>query len=138
RLSDDVENAPQRRVSDRDRDRPAGIRDLLAAHQPPGRVHGAAADGVLAQMLRHLHHQPVAVVVGLERVQDRRQVVDEVHVDAGADHLGYLARYGHRWSPCSGQSASAPEMISISSLVIAAWRDRLYSIVSLSIISPAL
>ncbi len=64
----------------------------------------------------------------------------ELHVDDGADHLGHAAllaalglvahgRAGHRLSVVHGQllrqSASAPEMISISSLVIVAWRVRL-------------
>ena len=52
--------------------------DLLAAHQALGRVHGDAAHGVLAEMLGDFEHQPVAVVVGLERVEDRRQVAVEL------------------------------------------------------------
>ena len=45
----------------------------------------------LAEMLRDFEHQAVAVVRGLERVQDRRQVALELHVDDGADDLGDLA-----------------------------------------------
>ena len=67
---------------------------LLAAHQPLGRVHGDGAHRVLAEMLRHLQHQAVAVVVGLERVQDRRQVAVELHVDDGAHHLASRGRPG--------------------------------------------
>jgi hypothetical protein len=44
---------------------------FLAAHQAFGRVHGDGAHGVLAEVLGHLEHQALAVVVGLERVQDR-------------------------------------------------------------------
>ena len=39
-------------------------------------------------MLRDFEHQAVAAVLGLERVQDRRQVAVELHVDDGADDLG--------------------------------------------------
>ena len=42
----------------------------------------------LAEVLRDLEHQAVALVLGLERVQDRRQVPFELHVDDGADDLG--------------------------------------------------
>jgi hypothetical protein len=78
-------------------------------------------------VLGHLEHQPLAVVVGLERVQDRGQVAVELHVDDGADHLGDLpVPFDFAMSFLRfRQSASAPEMISISSLVIAAWRERL-------------
>jgi hypothetical protein len=46
-----------------------------------------------------LENQAVAAVRGLERVQDRRQVILELHVDDGADDLGDLSdcvgRGGH-------------------------------------------
>ena len=85
----------------------------------------------LAEMLRDFEHQAVAAVLGLERVQDRRQVAVELHVDDGADDLGDLSDGVGLWrGHCvflsrNYQSASAPEMISISSLVIIAWRVRL-------------
>ena len=88
RLADDVHDAAERLVADRHRDRLAGVGDFLAAHQALGGVHGDGAHGVLAEMLRHLEHQPLAVVLRLERVQDRRQVAFELHVDDGADDLG--------------------------------------------------
>jgi len=46
--------------------------------------------------------------------------------------------FSHQLSREKSYSASAPEMISISSLVIIAWRVRLYLSVCLRIISPAL
>ena len=80
-------------------------------------------------MLGDFEHQAVAAVVGLERVQDRRQVILELHVDDGADDLGDLSDCVRRVAISSSlpeiYSASAPEMISISSLVIIAWRVRL-------------
>ena len=74
RLADDVHDAAQRLVADRHRDRLAGIGHCGAANQAFGRVHGDGAHGVLAEVLGDFEHQPVAVVVGLERVEDRRQV----------------------------------------------------------------
>ena len=41
-----------------------------------------------AEMLGDFEHQAVALVLGLQRVEDRRQVLVEVHVDDGADDLG--------------------------------------------------
>ena len=42
-------------------------------------------------MLGDFEHQAVAAIVGLERVQDRRQMAVELHVDDGADDLADLA-----------------------------------------------
>ena len=140
RLADDVHDAAERARADRHGDRLAGVGHLLAAHQAFGDVHGDAAHRVLAQMLRDFEHEARAVVDRLERVEDRRQFAFELHVDDGADHLGDVAGgvRGIRHLQTSsfqfafrrrrgrlGQSASAPEMISISSLVIIAWRVRL-------------
>ena len=49
------------------------------------------AHGVLAQVLGHFENQRLAVVVGGQRVQNRRQVIVELNVDDGADDLGDLA-----------------------------------------------
>ena len=59
----------------------------LAANKALGRVHGDGADGVLAEMLRNFEDEAGAVVVGLKRVHDRRQVLVELHIDHGACHL---------------------------------------------------
>jgi hypothetical protein len=42
-------------------------------------------------MLRHFEHQAIPAVRGFERVQDRRQIAFELHVDDGADNLGDLS-----------------------------------------------
>ena len=127
RLADHVEDAAERLGADRHGDRGAGVGHFLAAHQAVGRVHRDRADGLLAEMLRHFEHQPVALVGQLQRVQDRRQLAVEVDVHDGARDLGdptdIVLR--HRSAPTENQTASAPEMISISSLVIIAWRVRL-------------
>ena len=94
RLADDVHDAAERAGADRHRDRLAGVAHLLAAHEAFGGVHGDAAHGALAELLRHLEDEAVAVVVGLERVQDLRQVAVELHVDDGADDLRDAARVG--------------------------------------------
>ena len=108
--------------------------DALAAHEALGRVHRDGADGRFAQMLRHFQHQPLAVVLGFERVQNRGQMAVELHVHHRSHHLGDAAD-PVGFPSCAfmaqlRQSASAPEMISISSLVIIAWRVRLYCSVS--------
>ena len=80
-----------------------------------------------AEMLGDFEHQAVALVRGLQRVEDRRQVIVELHVDDGADDLGDMSDCVGHHGPLQKltHSASAPEMISISSLVIIAWRVRL-------------
>ena len=140
RLADHVHDAPERADADRDRDRVAGVGDLLSADKAFGNIHRDATHLVLAEVLGDLEHQTMAVVVGRQRVQDRRQVAVEMHVDDRADHLGdpadgvrdighvdvlVLQSLGRGEATGWGQSASAPEMISISSLVIIAWRVRL-------------
>src|SRR5690606_21567549 len=62
RLADDVEDAAERAVADRDLDRLAGVGDLLAADEAFGRVHGDRADGRLAEVLGDLEHEALAVV----------------------------------------------------------------------------
>ena len=126
RLADDIEDAAQRLRPDRHEDGRAGVHDLGAAHQAVGRVHGDGAHDVLAEMLRHLEDEALALVLGVERIEDRRQIALELHVDDGADDLGDGADgvLGHAQLP-RFYRASAPEMISMSSLVIEAWRVRL-------------
>ena len=47
-------------------------------------------------MLGDFEHQALALVLGLQRVQDRRQVALELHVDDGADDLGDVSGWiGH-------------------------------------------
>ena len=100
RLADDVHDAAERAVADRHRDRLAGVGDLLAAHQAFGGVHRDGAHGRFAEMLGDFEHQAVALVLGLQRVQDRRQVALELHVDDGADDLGDLSDCVGAWWPC--------------------------------------
>ncbi len=90
RLAHHVHDAAQGRVAHGHGDRLAGIDDLLSAHQAFGRVHGDGAYGVLAEMLGDLEHEAVAVIVGLERVQDLRKILAELHVDHGAHDLAHL------------------------------------------------
>jgi hypothetical protein len=151
RLADHVHDAAQGASTHRHHDRRAGVGHRLTANQTFGGVHGDGAYGAFAQVLRHFQNQAVAAIVGFQRVQDRRQVTIELHVNDGADDLGDLAGLAttggcllagadvfdaaflagaflagalaiFRVLPLSldYQSASAPEMISISSLVICA------------------
>ncbi len=88
RLADHVDDAPERAVADRNRDRRAGVAYFLAAHQTFAGIHGDGAHGRFAEMLGDFEHQAIALVVGLQRVENRRQMTVEVHVDDGADDLG--------------------------------------------------
>ena len=96
RLADHVHDPPERAVADRHGDRKSGVGDLLPAHQTLGGVHRDGAHRRFAELLGDLEHQAIALVGGLERVEDRRQVPVEFDVDHGADDLGDVSdRIGH-------------------------------------------
>ncbi len=87
RFADDVDDPAQGRVAHRHRDRTVHVGHFLATHETFGRVHGDAAHGVFAQVLRHFQNQSLSVVVGFQRIEDRGQMVIEMHVTNGADDL---------------------------------------------------
>ncbi len=96
RLANHVDDAAEQAGTNRNSDRDAGVGDVLAAHQTFRHVHRDSADRRLAEMLRDFEHQPVALVGGLQRVQNRRQVAFELHVDDGADDLcDFSGSYSH-------------------------------------------
>ncbi len=129
RLTDDVENTAQGFRTDRHHDRAARINHLGAANQPVGRVHRNRAHDVFAELLRHFEDQCPAAVIEVQRAQDRRKLAFKMDIDDGTDDLRNRANTipGHALQNPRAErhSASAPEMISISSLVITAWRVRL-------------
>ena len=57
RLAEQVEDPAQRRLADRDRDRPAGVEHLVAALEAVGGVHRDRADAVVAEVLLDLADQ---------------------------------------------------------------------------------
>jgi hypothetical protein len=70
----------------------AGVDDLLAAHQAVGGVHGDGAHHALAQVLRHLEHQALAVVGRFRaRSGSAGSSPVELNVHHRAHHLGDLA-----------------------------------------------
>ena len=91
RLADDVHDAAEGAVADRDLDRVAGVNDLLATDEAFGTVHGDGADCVLAKVLRDFEDEADGVVLDLEGVEDRRQGVVELDVDDGTDDGNDLA-----------------------------------------------
>ena len=56
---------------------------------PSVTVHGDAADGALAQFLRHFQHQRAVFDLAGERVQDERQFAVELHVHDRPEDLGH-------------------------------------------------
>jgi peptide chain release factor 1 len=91
RLADHVDDAAERAGADRNADRLAGVGDFLASDQTFGRVHRDGAHRTLAEMLGDLEHQAVAGVLGLQRIENCRQLTLELHVDDGAHHLRHAA-----------------------------------------------
>jgi hypothetical protein len=57
RLAEQVEDASQRRLADRHRDRSAGVDHLRTAREPVGRVHRDRPHAIVAEMLLDLAHQ---------------------------------------------------------------------------------
>jgi peptide chain release factor 1 len=88
RLADDVHDAPERAVADRNRNRQTGVGHFLAAHQTFGHVHRDRAHGGLTEMLGDFEHEADASVPGFQRIENGRQVALELHVDNGAHDLG--------------------------------------------------
>ena len=98
-IADHVHDAAEGTVADRHRDRLAGVGDLLAAHEAFAGVHGDGAHRRFAEMLGDFEHQALALIAGLERVENRRQMARELDVDNGADDLGNVSDWiGHGWS----------------------------------------
>ena len=88
RLADDIEDAPERLRPDRNLNGPPGVAHLGAAHEALGRIHGDGAHRVLAEVLRDLQNEALAEVLGLQRVEDHRQLAFKVDVHHRAHHLG--------------------------------------------------
>ena len=72
--------------------------------RPSVEVHGDGANRVLAEMLRHFENEAIALIGGLQSIQDFRQVIVEFHVDDSADHLRDVTR-GRGGSHCLVLSA---------------------------------
>src|SRR4029079_18577428 len=81
RITDHVDDAPQRLRPDRDRNGAAGIDYFPPAHKAVGRIHGDATYRVLDQMLRHFEHEGLALILHMQRIQDQRQLAIELNVD---------------------------------------------------------
>ena len=87
RIAGYVQNAAKCCVSDGHHDRAAGVADVLSAHQTFGGVHGDGAYGAFPKVLGHFQNQFLAIVVSGQCVEDLRQLIPELHVHNGADHL---------------------------------------------------
>ena len=96
RLAEHVQDAAQRRVANRHRDRSAEVDRLHAADEAVGARHGDAAHLVLPDVLLHLERQVdghrAGRVAHEHRVVDLRQLLGrKLDVDNGADDLDDVA-----------------------------------------------
>jgi hypothetical protein len=142
RLAEEVEEAAERLLADRNGDRPARVGGFHPALEAVRRGHGHATDDVVADVGGHLDRQQTIAVLDGDGVQDvRKRIRLELDVHRRADDLedlaDVLAARAHEVSHCYF-SASAPPTISASSLVMAAWRARLRCRISAEIRSVAL
>ena len=92
RLADDVPEAAQRHVADRNEIGAAGVEDVRAAREAVGGVHRDRADAVVAEVLLHLGDRspPSGRVISSAR-EDLGQLVREDGVDHDALDLDELA-----------------------------------------------
>ena len=146
RVADDVDHPAERMATDRNRDRLAEVDSGHPTYHAVRRLHGDAPRTALTEVLRDFgddvdRYFPLVVVIeDPHRVVDGRQVsFRELHVDHRTDDLDHATFYllVHSRSTPYSSSAWAPETISMSSLVMAAWRVRLYTSVRCLIMSWA-
>src|SRR5262249_23520146 len=102
RFADDVQNAPECRVADRNGDGSAGINSPHAANDALGRLHCHAAAAPFAKMLFNLYNQVnrfgnlKAVTDDAQRLEDGRQRrFLKFHVNDRTDDLNYFALVCH-------------------------------------------
>ena len=67
------------------------IRHFLSADQTFGRIHGNCPDSVFTQMLRHLQHKPLAIILTMQCIQDIGEFSLKLYVYDGAQYLGDFA-----------------------------------------------
>ena len=88
RLADDVPDAAERDVSDRNRDRLPGVVDLEPTSQTVRGVHRHGSDAVVAEMLLHLCDQGACLLITERRDLDPQCRIDlgETFGEHGVDH----------------------------------------------------
>ena len=80
---------------------PTGTESDRRCRVPPGRAPALRwcpsrwCAPFLAELLRDFEHEAIALVGGLQRVEDRRQLAFEMDVDDGADDLGDVSDIRH-------------------------------------------
>ena len=110
RLAEQVEDAPEGRLADRNGDRASGVDDLDAAREPVRRVHRDRPHAVVAEVLLDLADERLAVAaVDRDRVVDLRKRVREGGLDHDSLDLldaAYVLRLscGFHWAPCSSRA----------------------------------
>src|SRR5262249_8903869 len=83
-IADDVPDAAERLVADRNRDGMAGVLDLGAAGEAVRCVHGDCAHAIVAEMLLHLRDELAALDGDAKRAVDLRQPAREHGVEDDA------------------------------------------------------
>src|SRR5262245_23685771 len=92
-VADYIDDTTEGTVADGHRNWPAGVDDVLAAHEPFARIHRDGAHGGFAEMLGNFEHQSVTLIVGLQRIEDGGEVAFELDVDNSADDLSDMSYF---------------------------------------------
>ena len=92
-LADHINDAAEGLGADRNLNGGAGVDALLATDEAVGGLHGNGAHGVLSEMLGDLEDEALLTIsdLNLKGVENLGELLVELDVDDGADHLGDLA-----------------------------------------------
>ena len=91
-LTNDVDDSAERLGADGDSDGVASIHDRLSTHETLSGVERDGAHVVATQVLGDLEDEAVLGALNFERVENRRKLTLELHIDDGANDLRNLAR----------------------------------------------
>ena len=91
-LTNDIDDAAEGLRTDGNLNGIASVADGLATHKTLSGVERNGAHVVATQVLGDLEDEAVLGALNLERVENRRKLTLELHIDDGANDLRNLAR----------------------------------------------
>ena len=95
-LADDIDDSAEGAGTDGNLNGIASVDDGLATHETLSGVESDGAHVVATQVLGDLEDETVFSLLNFERVEDRRKLTLELHIDDGANDLRDFARSNRR------------------------------------------
>lgn len=107
-ITNDINNTSQSLSAHWNTNGVASIENLLSTYQTLSTIHGNGAHSILSQMLSHFENQTGRTVVHLQGVQNRWQVLIELHVHNGTNYGNdFSIRSSGSLSSCLGGMATS-------------------------------